>query len=59
MTPEERKAKNRLWRLVKTMVERWEESDGEGYAAAAREMREVLSIDPPRPPGRPARPRGR
>ncbi len=53
MTPEDRKAKNRLWRLVKTMVERWEESDGEGYAAAAREMREVLSIDPPRPPGRP------
>lgn len=53
MTPEERKARNRLWRLVARMVERWESEDGVSSAQCARELREVLSLDPPKPPGRP------
>lgn len=53
MTPEERKARNRLWRAVMQMAERWESAEGLSSAACARELRVLLAIDPPRPPGRP------
>ncbi len=53
MTPEERKAKNRLWRELQATCERWEDAEGMSSMACARELRALLMIDPPRPPGRP------
>lgn len=42
MTPEERKAKSRLWRRLAEMAARWEKQDGIGFETAARELREHL-----------------
>lgn len=53
MTPEERKARNRLWHLTMGMVGRWERTDGQTALQCARELRALLSVDQPRPPGRP------
>jgi hypothetical protein len=53
MTPEERKAKNRLWRTLEASVERWEGDERQTVAGICRELRAWLAVDPPRPPGRP------
>ncbi len=49
MTPEERKAKNRLWRRLAALASRWEGQDGIGYETAARELREQLETWKPSP----------
>lgn len=55
MTPEERKARNRQWRDLWALAERWESEDW--GARFSRELKELLSAQgAPRPPGRPKRP---
>lgn len=53
MTPEERKARNRLWRALQATCERWEDAVGMSSMACARELRALLLVEAPRKPGRP------
>jgi len=54
MTPEERKAKNRMWRDLWALAEAWEgHYPAPSAAACARQMKDILRPYKPADPGRP------